>query len=131
MTFPDVQEIFSSPVMQHVIQSKTYNAPEVRTYDPVTGKLIRRTNALSCEQSQNTSLTLSGLEEDLNLRYLYCSMDCVSYLFLWFIVIQTFTVVDIFIEYIVNAILNVLLTWNSHQMSVTSHSNNTCRDIKL
>ncbi|KAJ8267557.1 hypothetical protein COCON_G00127290 [Conger conger] len=42
-TFPDVQGAFQTPLFHPMpIHPKTLAAPEVRTYDPVTGKLIRR-----------------------------------------------------------------------------------------
>ncbi|XP_036410911.1 RNA polymerase II subunit A C-terminal domain phosphatase isoform X2 [Megalops cyprinoides] len=42
-TFPDIQGAFQTPLFHPTpIHPKTPTAPEVRTYDPVTGKLIRR-----------------------------------------------------------------------------------------
>ncbi|XP_057210634.1 RNA polymerase II subunit A C-terminal domain phosphatase isoform X1 [Triplophysa rosa] len=42
-TFPDVQWSISKPLFQPTpVQLKSSPAPEIRTYDPVTGKLIRR-----------------------------------------------------------------------------------------
>ncbi|XP_062867634.1 RNA polymerase II subunit A C-terminal domain phosphatase isoform X2 [Trichomycterus rosablanca] len=71
IAFPDVQEIFPAPVMHPVlIQSKVSRTPEVRTYDAVTGKLIRRTaHHLSCKQPQSTPVTHSRHEEHFNLRH--------------------------------------------------------------
>ncbi|XP_026862499.2 RNA polymerase II subunit A C-terminal domain phosphatase isoform X1 [Electrophorus electricus] len=51
-TFSDIQEVFSSAVIHHApVQPKFTLVPEVRTYDPVTGKLIRRSFQAPCHPS--------------------------------------------------------------------------------
>ncbi|XP_072531578.1 RNA polymerase II subunit A C-terminal domain phosphatase isoform X2 [Salminus brasiliensis] len=72
-TFPDVQESFPAPVINPFpVQSKFPLAPEVRTYDPVTGKLIRRGPQVSGHpsylQSHRTSVTMPGHEVPSNFR---------------------------------------------------------------
>ncbi|XP_007253121.3 RNA polymerase II subunit A C-terminal domain phosphatase [Astyanax mexicanus] len=72
-TFPDVQESFRAPVIRpSPIQSKLPPAPEVRTYDPVTGKLIRRGPPASSHpsylQSHRTSTTMPGQDMHSNFR---------------------------------------------------------------
>ncbi|KAF4080456.1 hypothetical protein AMELA_G00171580 [Ameiurus melas] len=66
--FPDVQESFPAPVIDPVsIQPKGPLAPEVHTYDSVTGKLIRRGPQVP-RHPQKSSVTLSGHEVHLNFR---------------------------------------------------------------
>ncbi|XP_053494276.1 RNA polymerase II subunit A C-terminal domain phosphatase isoform X2 [Ictalurus furcatus] len=60
--FPDVQESFPAPVIDPVsIQPKGPLAPEVHTYDSVTGKLIRRGPQVP-RHPQKSSVTLPGHE---------------------------------------------------------------------
>ncbi|MCI4395600.1 hypothetical protein PGIGA_G00182420 [Pangasianodon gigas] len=66
--FPDVQESFPAPVIDPVsIQPKGPLAPEVHTYDSVTGKLIRRGPQVP-RHPQKSSVTLPGNEVHLNFR---------------------------------------------------------------
>ncbi|XP_064204282.1 RNA polymerase II subunit A C-terminal domain phosphatase isoform X1 [Anguilla rostrata] len=51
-TFPDIQSAFQTPLFHPTpIHPKTPAAPEVRTYDPITGKLIRRGSQPGARQS--------------------------------------------------------------------------------
>ncbi|KAG9355473.1 hypothetical protein JZ751_000311 [Albula glossodonta] len=73
-TFPDIQGSFQTPLFHPTpIHPKTPTAPEVRTYDPVTGKLIRRGSQPGSRQSTyiqapGPPLTLPGHGEQSSFR---------------------------------------------------------------
>ncbi|XP_076864252.1 RNA polymerase II subunit A C-terminal domain phosphatase isoform X1 [Brachyhypopomus gauderio] len=71
--FTDMQEMLSSAVIHNApVQPKFTLVPEVRTYDPVTGKLIRRGPQVPCHpsyrQPQKIVVKPPTSETHLNLR---------------------------------------------------------------